>query len=416
MTADFQPNYDENKVPPYTLPDPLLLANGQRVADAATWRDVRRAEILGLFEQSMYGKAPGRPEAMTFQLRSSADALDGKALRKEVRIRFTAGPAGPKMDLLLYLPKPAAKPVPVFLGLNFEGNHTVSLDPGITIPDERDRGAPEKPRGNQRSRWPVEMILARGYGLATAWYFDIEPDRPDGWRQGVRGALLPPGQSEPDPEAWGAVAAWAWGLSRAMDYLQTDSDVDARHVAVLGHSRLGKTALWAGARDARFALVISNDSGCGGASLARRRIGETPARMNQSFPHWFNASYKRFGQRVDELPVDQHMLLALVAPRPVYVASAEEDRWADPRGEFLSAKGADAVYRLLGSEGLAADAMPAVEFPIESTIGYHIRHGKHEVTDYDWQRYLEFADRHLLHRPPPNRCPLTRPATISRAR
>jgi hypothetical protein len=400
MTADFQPNYDEDKVPPYTLPDPLLLANGQRVADAATWRNVRRAEILGLFEKAMYGKAPGRPEAMTFQLRSSADALDGKALRKEVRVRFTQDPAGPKMDLLLYLPKPRyspkplGKPAPVFLGLNFEGNHSVSEDPGITIPAQLGAG-PEIPRGRVRSRWPVEMILARGYGLATAWYFDIEPDRPDGWRQGIRGALLPPGQSEPAPEAWGAVAAWAWGLSRAMDYLQTDRDVDARHVAVLGHSRLGKTALWAGARDERFALVISNDSGCGGASLARRRLGETPAQMNKSFPHWFNASYKRFGQRVDELPVDQHMLLALVAPRPVYVASAEEDRWADPRGEFLSAKGADAVYRLLGSDGLAADTMPPVEHPIQSTIGYHIRRGKHDVTDYDWRCYLDFADRHF---------------------
>jgi hypothetical protein len=388
MTADFQPNYDESKIPPYTLPDPLLLANGQRVADAATWRNVRRPEILAMFEKGMYGKAPGRPAAMTFQLRSSADALDGKALRKEVRIRFTGEEAGPKMDLLLYLPKPLTKPVPMFLGLNFEGNHTVSADPGIT-------GANERPRGDQRSRWQVEMILARGYGLATAWYCDIEPDRPDGWRQGVRGALLPPGASQPAPEAWGAIATWAWGLSRAMDYLQTDRDVDARHVAVLGHSRLGKTALWAGAQDERFAIVISNDSGCGGASLAHRGIGETPAQMNKTFPHWFNAGYKRFGLHVGEMPFDQHVLLALVAPRPVYVASAEEDRWADPHGEFLSAKGADPVYRLVGTDGLAADAMPAVEHPIQSTIGYHIRRGKHDVTEYDWRCYLDFADRHF---------------------
>jgi hypothetical protein len=403
MAAKQEPNYDESKVPAYTLPDPLLLANGRRVADAAAWRIARRPEILALFEKYVYGKAPGRPESMTFQLRSTADALGGSAVRKEVRILFTKDPDGPKMDLLLYLPRGTTKPAPLFLALNFLGNQAVQPDAGITIcdawlPEDPKAGiehhrATEKSRGVDRSRWPVEMILGRGYGLATACYCDLEPDHKDGSRQGVRAFSLKP--DLPSPDAWGAIGVWAWGLSRAMDYLETDPDVDARHVAVMGHSRLGKTALWAGAQDERFAAVISNDSGCGGAALARRRFGETVRQINTTFPHWFAANYKQFNDRVDDLPVDQHMLVALVAPRPVYLANAEEDRWADPRGTFLAAKGADPVYRLLGTDGLAAQEMPAVEHPVLSTIGYHVRRGKHDVTDYDWRCFLDFADRHF---------------------
>jgi hypothetical protein len=400
-----QANYDESKVPPYTLPDPLVLGDGQRVADASAWQQRRRPEIVGLFEKYVYGKAPGRPAGMTFSVRSvAADALGGLAVRKEVIIRLAPGSAGPTINVLLYLPK-AARPAPVFLGLNFHGNAAIHPDPGITLSDAwlpndpalgiTQHRATEKLRGSEHRQWPVEKILARGYALATAYYGDIEPDRPDGMKDGVRGLLLAKGQARPGPDEWGAIAAWAWGLSRILDYLETDRDVDARRVAVWGHSRLGKTALWAGARDQRFAGVISNDSGCGGASLARRQFGETVGRINASFPHWFCDNYKPFGQRLADLPVDQHMLLALVAPRPLYVASAQEDRWADPRGEFLSAQGADPVYRLLGTDGLAARQWPAIEHPVMSTIGYHIRRGVHDVTDYDWQQYLAFADLHL---------------------
>ena len=383
---DTEFNYDESKVPDFELPDPLVTLSGDAVVDDATWREVRRPEILGLFEQHVYGKSPERPEHVAFEVTSSVeDALDGKALRKEVTIWFQDEEQGPSMSLLMYLPK-SRGPVPAFLGLNFGGNHSISDDPGITLNtgwfrNRPDRGyvehrATEQTRGSAASRWPIEMIVDRGYAVCTIYYGDIDPDFDDGFENGIHPLFDEETGDNRDPEVWGSIAAWAWGLSRGLDYLERDDDVDAARVAVLGHSRLGKTSLWAGAQDERFALVISNDSGCGGAALSRRRFGETVNRINTSFPHWFCDGFNQYNNNENALPVDQHMLIALMAPRPAYIASAVEDEWADPRGEFLSGFHATPVYRLFGKEGLEESSDPGVDEPRNSgSIGYHVRAG-----------------------------------------
>ena len=398
--------YDEAKVPAYSLPDPLLMQDGARVDDAETWSNQRRPEVLRLFEEHVHGRSPAAPEKIGFKVTSvDHNALGGRATRKQVTVFVTGDRNGPSIDLLLYLPNAVKKTVPTFLGLNFYGNQTVHSDPGIKLSQCWMRPtaamgvvgnrATEASRGLASGRWQVEKILDRGYALATIYYGDIEPDFPAGWKLGLRTAFTSEGEPrEYGPNDWGAIGVWAWGLSRAMDYLERDPSVDAKRVAVMGHSRLGKTALWAGAQDKRFAIVISNNSGEGGASLVRRRFGEALHHSVSMVPYWYRQRYRQYAWHEADLPVDAHLLIALIAPRPVYVASATKDLWADPRGEYLAAKHAEPVYRLFGRAGLGVDEMPTPDQSVGDFTGYHVRTGGHDVTAYDWDKYLDFADRH----------------------
>jgi hypothetical protein len=398
-------NADESRVPPYTIPDPLVAADGTRITAAAEWKSKRRPELLKLFETEVYGRAPREKPKLGFHIDSEdRNALGGKGVRKEVTILVSTSRGKLPLHLLLYAPK-SERAVPAFLGLNFLGNQSAHTDPEIRMSDAWISGKPESgiinhnateaSRGAEASRWQIDEVIGRGYAVATMCCGDIDPDFDDGFQNGVHPLFYREGQSKPQPEEWGTIAAWAWGLSRALDYLETDKLIDAKHVAVIGHSRLGKTALWAAATDLRFAIAISNNSGCGGAALSKRIFGETVGMINEHFPHWFCGNFHKYSGHEGQLPVDQHELIALIAPRPVYVASASQDKHADPRGEFLSARAADPVYRLFGLAGVGTDDMPPVDRPIGDAIHYHIRTGKHDITAYDWQQYLDFADRYL---------------------
>ena len=382
-------NYDEDKVPAYVLPDPLTMTYGSRVTTAAEWRERRRPELLKLFETQMYGARLPRPMTIRFEMTETVStAIGGKGTRKRIRVDFFGkGAAGPGMTITLYVPNRSAKPVPAFVGMHLFDSSTEEPLPGRPL----EAAGIEKLPGTRL----METILDRGYAIATLDANDFCADDKERFREGLLAQLFPDRTGPPGPEEPGAIATWAWGLSRALDYFEHDQEIDAHRVAVIGHSRMGKTALWAGAEDERFAMVISNNSGCGGAALSRRLFGETVGRINRVFPHWFCGNFKQYDDREAELPIDQHELIALIAPRPVYVASAEEDRWADPRGEFLSAASADGVYHLLGRTGLEAQEMPLLGQSVGNSIGYHVRPGKHALTDYDWLRYLDFADRHF---------------------
>lgn len=354
-------NYDETKIPAYTLPDPLLCQDGSKVTTAKEWEQKRRPELLELIIKEMYGRVPEAAQKSFAYKVVDIDkkALGGKAIRKVIKVYMTDDKNGPSFNLQLFLPHDMKEKVPLFLGLSFKRNEDIA----------------------NAQEWQLDKLLSSGYGLATFYYQDITPDKPNttlAYEQGIIPYYYREGQQQPDPDQWGSVSAWAWAAGRAMDYMLTDKQVDSKRIVVMGHSRLGKAALWAGATDQRFAAVVAAQSGCCGAALSRRMVGETIESVNTILPYWFCGNYKQYSACEQLMPFDQHEVIALIAPRPVYISSAEDDHWSDPRGEFLGAEGAKSVYKLYGKEN----------------IGYHIREGGHAVMPYDWDRYLSFLREH----------------------
>ncbi len=384
-------------------PDPLVLLSGDRVTTKEQWFDKRRPELKALFQHYMYGTFPAPAKIDAKVEREDPKALDGKATLREVTIAF-GPPQTPKIHLLLVVPNDRKGPVPAFVGMNFCGNHAVVKDPAVRLPTVwmypnrtgvKDNRATDAGRGTEVDTWALEQSIARGYAVATFYNGDVDPDRTD-VREGIQPHLRKEGD-KPGPHDWGTIAAWAWGVQRAVDYLVTDSAIDKERIAVVGHSRLGKTALLAAAFDDRIALAIPHQAGCGGTAPSRTTDpkAESVKRINTSFPHWFDDTFKEFNDQTDRLPFDQHCLAALCAPRPVLFSNAAEDLWANPSGQFEMLKAADPVYRLLGAGGLEAKTMPESGKLSDGTLGYYIRPGKHSMTREDWQVFLDFADRHL---------------------
>lgn len=395
-------NYDEAKVPHYILPDLLTMQDGRKVDTSEKWLEERRPEILQILQENIYGKILPAPDFLHFEIRSRKDdALQNTAIRKEIRI--WAGMKNGKsffFDALLYIPKHTVAPPPVFVGLNFKGNHACTNEEDVFTTAYR---RPDYPKtvfavGEQSERWNFQEVTRRGYASLTANYHDIMPDSPDRWHKGAAALFKDDLHEQSGPmEDISAIGVWAWGLSRLADYLEQDGETDASRLILHGHSRLGKTALWAGAIDQRFKMIISNDSGCCGAALSRRDFGETlPTIAGPENPaYWFVKKLRDYIGNIDQLPFDQHFLLALAAPRPLAVASATEDLWADPKGEYLSCVHASAPYRLFGLEGTGTENMPPPGKGFYNSISYHIREGKHDQTPLDWEVYLDLADRFL---------------------
>ncbi len=370
-------NYHESKVPDYTLPDLFTSIDGIQVETSTQWEAFRRDEILSLLQMQLFGKMIGQPDRVIFELIEKKDTLKGRAFKKTVDITFIRETESLVLKLWIFVPKNIPKPAPVYLLANNRG------DAGLFPIEQVKAGF-----------WPVEKILKRGYIAACYNVKDIDPDSNDnlGFDNGIHGMIEPAGQR---PEyAWGTLAGWAYGARTVMDYFETDSDIDSEKVGLVGHSRGGKTALWAGATDKRFSIIVSNMSGCGGAALSRREYGETVKQINTRFPHWFAKNFHAYNGKEEDLPFDQHMLLAMIAPRGLYVSSADKDLWADPKGEFLSLKQAEKVYHLYGINGIQREIIPPLDTPVmgEQT-GYHVRTGKHNLTPYDWEQFLNFADQ-----------------------
>ena len=401
VVAGIPVNYDEEKVGAYTLPDPLKLNNGKPIRNAKTWYAKRRPEIEEIFATQQYGRDPGRPAGESFEVtEKGTPALNGKAIRKQVTISFSEDKSWPKIHLLIYLPAAATKAVPMFFSITFGAVQNAVDDPGITpgeIWDPKTNTKIPAPKGRGFGRMNVEPFLDAGVGVATFYYGDVDPDYAAGFANGIRARYLKPAQTERAADDWGSIAAWAWGMSRVEDYFETDMSIDAKRVAIHGVSRLGKTVMWAGAHDQRFAAVIASCSGEGGAALSRRNYGETIAHLTAPtrYPYQFAANYAKYSGFPDTAPMDANLLVALIAPRPLLLQTGSMDTWSDPKGEFLAAEAAGPVYKLLGKDGLDTDVWPAAKQPILHDLGYYMHDGGHGMVPTDWDVYIQFLKMHL---------------------
>lgn len=386
-------------------PDPLRMQDGEAVKTKNDWTNKRRPELLRLAQHYMYGFAPDKPEKVTVkELFRDGMALGGKATLREVELKFGADQkAG--LRLLIATPNKASGQVRSFVAVNFCGNHAAIKHPQIAIPQQwiyesctgdKSHKASEADRGRQTDVWCIEELIDRGYALATFYGGDLDTDNNE-MSDGLYSHFYKPGQTKATANDWGYIAACAWGLSRAADYLETQSDFDPKRIAVTGHSRHGKAALWAGATDERFAIVIPHQSGTGGMAMSRDNDQETVKRINEHFPHWFCDNFVAFGANEKKLPIDQHCIVALCAPRPVLDTEGIQDKWANYDAAWRSLQGADAVYKLLGCKGLVSKTPVEEDQPFSAEnfgeLVQYRRDEKHVLNGDYWKRILDFADR-----------------------
>jgi len=402
VKAGMPVNYDEAKVGTYTLPDVLTTKSGKKITDIKGWETQRRPEIVKLFEDNQFGRMPGKPSDLKFNVfDKGTPVFGGKAIRKQITVYFTKDTSDHKMDILVYLPANATKPVPVLLTLSFSPNSSMSPnDPGVKqgMTIGRDGKKTPAPRRGLGSIDP-EKFTSQGIGFATIGYGDIEPDFADGYKYGIIGTYLKAGQAKPAANEWGAISAWAWGLSRAMDYFETDKQIDAKRIAIQGTSRIGKTVLWAGAHDTRFKMVIESCSGEGGAALSRRDFGENIAHMTDSTRYFyqFATNWHNYAKDFNSSPVDAHMLVALMAPRYLLMQTGNTDYWSDPHGELLAGVAANPVYALYGKGSTLPTELPAGgdQSLAMNPLGFFMHTGGHGTIPSDWDLFLKYIQKYL---------------------
>ncbi len=399
VSTSAAPSYDESSVPAYTLPDVLRVpGEDRRISTVEDWERIARPALLAAFSTHVYGHTPRVRVTTTTSDDSSQPILGGKALLRQTRLHFHHADRKASVDLALILPATAspARPAPLIIGLNFWGNHTISSDPAFRMAAPAP-GMETRERGSMNRRWPLESLVEQGYAVLTAFRGDVAPDNPTHYRSGVL-SLFP---DNTGPSRMGAIGAWSWTLSRLADHAGTLPEIDSTRISVIGHSRLGKAALWAAAQDTRFVRVFANNSGCMGGALSRREFGETVAIITRNFPYWFAPRLADYAERVNELPIDQHQLIALIAPRLVHIGAAQQDLWADPRGELLALRAAAPAYALYGIATELPDQLPPADAtPLGTVLRFHLRTGRHDILAADWQAYLTPPGSRPTSRPP----------------